>query len=464
VLETIVNRQRGFALSAKILATFIAASLAVFLYIAYSVVVGVKENTYISEREKASILLDSVASEIGMSFYLGFEDQAVQKTKELLSYPDVLTIEIRNISGQSIGRFGALNMDSEALKDAIRVKKPLKERVSGKEIGSLELYYSNRNYLRLINNFEQMLFKFFAVAALIFTLALLFVRHILAPLGVIAEKMMEYIPGKHITIENNHKNDEIGSIIASFKAMQVNIDSFLEEIRRKDSELMRQSKLKALADMINAVAHHWRQPLNAIGIILQDMEFAYKYGELDENYIKTNVATSMAILQKMSKTIDDFRLFFMSSDEKEEIDLFVLALEVMNAFEEQLSSSDIGIHIEGGSFFVSGQRVLLKEVLATIISNSKDAILEHRNGNIRGDISIRLDPQRRELICCDNGGGMPEEVLLRAFEPYYTTKEQGKGVGLGLFMSKTVLANMGADISLANTEEGACVTLSFGVS
>lgn len=459
-----VNRQRGFALSAKILATFIAASLAVFLYIAYSVVVSVKENTYISEREKASILLDSVASEIGMSLYLGFEDQAVQKTKELLSYPDVLTIEICNISGQSIGRFGALNMGSEALKDAIRVKKPLKERVSGKEIGSLELYYSNRNYLRLINNFEQMLFKFFAVAALIFALALLFVRHMLAPLGVIAQKMREYIPGKHIMLENNHKNDEIGSIIVSFKAMQVNIDSFLEEIRRKDSELMRQSKLKALADMINAVAHHWRQPLNAIGIILQDMEFAYKYGELDENYIKTNVATSMAILQKMSKTIDDFRLFFMSSDEKEEIDLFALALEVMNAFEEQLSSSDIGIRIEGSGFFVSGQRVLLKEVLATLISNSKDAILEYHKGRIRGDIAIRLDPQRRELECCDNGGGMPEEVLLRAFEPYYTTKEQGKGVGLGLFMSKTVLANMGADISLANTKEGTCATISFGVS
>ncbi len=457
-----VNRQRGFALSAKILATFIAASLAVFLYIAYSVVVSVKENTYISEREKASILLDSVASEIGMSLYLGFEDQAVQKTKELLSYPDVLTIEIHNISGQSIGRFGALNMGSEALKDAIIVKKTLKERVSGKEIGSLELYYSNRNYLRLINNFEQMLFKFFAVAALIFALALLFVRHMLAPLGVIAEKMREYIPGKRISFENNHQNDEIGSIIASFKTMQVNIDSFLDEIRRKDSELMRQSKLKALADMINAVAHHWRQPLNAIGIILQDMEFAYKYGELDENYIKTNVATSMAILQKMSKTIDDFRLFFMSSDEKEEIDLFVLAMEVMNAFEEQLSSSDIGIRIEGSGFFVSGQRALLKEVLATLVSNSKDAILERHGGKIRGDITIRLDAQKRELECCDNGGGMPEEVLLRAFEPYYTTKEQGKGVGLGLFMSKTVLANMGADISLANTKEGVCVKLKFG--
>lgn len=461
MLKTIVNRQRGFALSAKILATFIAASLAVFLYIAYSVVVSVKENTYISEREKASILLDSVASEIGMSLYLGFEDQAVQKTKELLSYPDVLTIEICNISGQSIGRFGALNMGSEALKDAIRVKKPLKERVSGKEIGSLELYYSNRNYLRLINNFEQMLFKFFVVAALIFALALLFVRHMLAPLGVIAEKMREYIPGKHIMLENNHKNDEIGSIIVSFKAMQVNIDSFLEEIRRKDSELMRQSKLKALGDMINAVAHHWRQPLNAIGIILQDMEFAYKYGELDENYIKTNIATSMAILQKMSKTIDDFRLFFMSNDEKEEIDLFALALEVMNAFEEQLSSSDIGIHIEGGSFFVSGQRVLLKEVLAALVSNSKDAILEHHKGRIRGDITIRLDPQRREVECCDNGGGMPEEVLLRAFEPYYTTKEQGKGVGLGLFMARTVVANMNGELTLANKKDGLSVVIVF---
>jgi len=456
-------RKKSFTLSAKILASFIAASLAVFLYIAYSIVVSVKESTYISEREKASVMLDSVASEIAMSLYLGFDSQGMQKAKELLSYPDVLSVTITTASGKIIGQFGALNIGEDAIKEAIKVKKVVKDSVSGKDIAVLELYYSNRNYLRLINNFEQLLFKFFAISTIIFSLMLFFVRRLLSPLSDIAEKMREYIPGKTVTFERKESDDEIGSIILSFETMQANIDSFLEEIRKKDGELMRQSKLKALADMINAVAHNWRQPLNAIGIMLQDFEYAHRYGELDEEYIKNNVAKSMDLLNQMSKTIDDFRLFFVSSGKDESVDIGSIVAESVAAYEQQLSSLNIRIRIDGQGFEINGQKELLRDVIGSFITNAKDAISDKllEDKNFKGDITIKLDNEHKRIECLDNGGGMDEEVLARAFEPYYTTKEQGKGVGLGLFMSRTVIANMGGELTLANKNGGLSALISF---
>lgn len=453
----------SFALSTKILASFIAATLAVFVYIAYSVIGSIKDSTYVSGSQKATILLDSVATEIGMNLYLGLETEGIQKAKELLSYADVLSISIMTPNGKTIGHFGALNIGEEALQDAIRVKKTVKDSLSGKDVAILELYYSNRNYLRLINNFEQMLVQFFGVATVIFALTLFFIRRLLSPLSDIAERMREYTPGKQIVFDRKDSDDEIGSIMSSFEAMQKNIDNFLGEIRKKDSELMRQSKMKALMDMINAVAHNWRQPINAIGVMLQDFEFAHHYGELDEAYLKKNVAKSMELINKMSKTIDDFRLFFVSNEREESIDIGEIAKEAANAFEEQLSSLNIRIRIDGDGFVVIGQKELLRDVISSLILNAKDAISERlaENPNFKGDITIKLDPQNKRFECVDNGGGMSEEVLARAFEPYFTTKEQGKGVGLGLFMARTVVANMNGELTLANKKDGLSVVIVF---
>ncbi len=453
----------NFALSTKILAIFIAATFTVFVYIAYSVIGSIKSSTYVSESQKAKILLDLVATEVGMNMYLGLETEGAQKAKELLSYQDVLSISVLAPSGKTIAHFDATNISADALQDAIKVKKTVTDSLSGQEVAVLELYYSNRNYLRLINNFEQMLIKFFGVATVIFMIALFFIRRLLSPLSDIASRMREYTPGKQIVFTRKESEDEIGSIISSFDDMQKNIDSFLEEIRKKDSELMRQSKMKALMDMINAIAHNWRQPINAIAIMLQDFELAHRYGELDGEYIEQNVARSMDIIHKMSKTIDDFRMFFMSSGKEESIDVSVIAKEVLQAFEEQLMSANIEIKIDGKGFVIDGQKELLRDVLSTLISNAKDAITDKQEQNpaFKGEIIIKLDADKKTIECKDNGIGMNEEVLSRAFEPYFTTKEQGKGVGLGLFMARTAIANMNGELTLASKKDGLLVSISF---
>ncbi len=453
----------NFSLSTKILASFIAAMLAVFAYFAYSVVINIKDGMLVSEKEKGALLLSSVAPDIGMSLYLGFEAQSAQKAKELLEYQDVLSIDVKTIDGRSIGHFESLSATSEDLKRAIKINKTIKDSISGKQIATLEMSYSNKNYQRLIDNFKELIFKFGAIAALIFAFTLMFVKWLLSPLSTIASKMREYVPGKNITFDRNESDDEIGSIITSFEAMQVNINSFLEEIRTKDGELMRQSKLKALMDMISAVAHHWRQPLNAIGIILQEFRYAYKFNELNEAFIEKNIDIGMGILNGMSKTIDDFRLFFASNEKEESVDIGKASSDAIESLANQPLSKEITIEIHGDNFFVTGQKELLTDVIAQVVSNAKDALNEKiaDNKDFKALIAISLNPDKKSFECRDNGGGMSAEALGRVFEPYFTTKEQGKGVGLGLFMARTVIANMNGELSVSNTDDGFSVLIEF---
>lgn len=455
--------KKSFSLSTKILASFISATLVVFAYFAYAVVISVKDGMLTSEKEKATLLLSSIAPDIGMSLYLGFEAQGAQRAKELLEYQDVLSIDIKTVDGRSLGHFESPSAVNDDLTRAIKVSRTIKDSISGKQIAVLEMNYSNKNYKRLIDDFKELILKFGAISTLIFILTLVFVKWLLSPLSTIASKMREYMPGKNITFDRNDSDDEIGSIIASFQTMQLNMDSFLEEIRQKDSELMRQSKVKALMDMISAVAHHWRQPLNAIGLILQEFRFGYRFGELNEEFIEKNVETGMGFLNGMSKTIDDFRLFFASSEKEESVDVGKITTEVLEALSKQLISVGITTDVKGDDFFVIGQKELLKDVVNSILLNAKDALGEKiaANSNFKALISITIDSNNKRFECTDNGGGMSEEVLARAFEPYFTTKDQGKGVGLGLFMARTVIANMNGKLTVSNTKDGLSVVIEF---
>ena len=172
----------------------------------------------------------------------------------------------------------------------------------------------------------------------------------------------------------------------------------------------------------------------------------------------------MELINKMSKTIDDFRLFFVSNEREESIDIGEIAKEAANAFEEQLSSLNIRIRIDGDGFVVIGQKELLRDVISSLILNAKDAISERlaENPNFKGDITIKLDPQNKRFECVDNGGGMSEEDLARAFEPYFTTKHASAGTGLGLYMSKMIINNsMKGFIVAKNCNDGVCFTITI---
>jgi signal transduction histidine kinase len=159
----------------------------------------------------------------------------------------------------------------------------------------------------------------------------------------------------------------------------------------------------------------------------------------------------MKTIKFMSDTIDDFRNFFREDTKKTETSSKEIIEKVLHLVNAQLKNNNIEIEVKGEDFKFIGFPNQFAQVILNIINNSKDAILENKIQN--GKIEILLENQK--IIIKDNGGGIRESILHRIFEPYFTTKEQGKGTGIGLYMSRTILNNMGADIVAQNWEKGA---------
>ena len=229
-------------------------------------------------------------------------------------------------------------------------------------------------------------------------------------------------------------------------------------VRRKTAEnlkqqrlIQEQSKLAAMGEMIGAIAHQWRQPLNALGLSIQNLEYDFSDGNVDKAFIKRYVNKNKETIGFMSRTIDDFRNFFRIDKAKEKFWVRKAIEETIAIQEAALKNTNIIHEISGGDFEIYGFRSEFQQVILNLISN---AIYELKNteGKQR-KIEIVLDAQTISIV--DNAKGVSEEILDRIFEPYFTTKEQGEGTGIGLYMSKIIIEeNMGGRLSVINQKEG----------
>ncbi len=242
-------------------------------------------------------------------------------------------------------------------------------------------------------------------------------------------------------------------------------DRVQEEVMKnleKDQLLIQQSKMAAMGDMMGNIAHQWRQPLNTLAIAIQDIEDAFLFDEIDEEYIRAFIALSMENVSYMSKTIDDFRNFFRPSKTKERFRLKDAIEDILQIVTAQLKNNRIDITLVGENYEVIGYPNEFKQVILNLTNNAKDAILDNRQsgaGLIKIEISNYSD-QFKEVRITDNGGGVPEHLIDKIFEPYFTTKEGNKGTGIGLYMSKTIIEeNMKGELRLANVKNGALFSI-----
>ncbi|GAB6044842.1 hypothetical protein JCM11957_04400 [Caminibacter profundus] len=243
------------------------------------------------------------------------------------------------------------------------------------------------------------------------------------------------------------------------KNLQKIVEEKLKELRKKDKALVQQSKLAAMGEMIGAIAHQWRQPLNALAINIQLLEDLQEEGKLDKKTLKEFIEKNMQTIQFMSNTIDDFRSFFRKDKEKVEFDIKEAIEKTLNLQKAQLKNYNIEVLAELKPIKIKGYKNEFMQVILNIISNAKDAIEEKRKkiGNFQGKIKIktRKDNDKIFIEIEDNGGGIPKEIKERIFEPYFTTKEEGKGTGMGLYMVKEIIERMNGKIEIENTSKGA---------
>ncbi len=236
-----------------------------------------------------------------------------------------------------------------------------------------------------------------------------------------------------------------------------------KELKAKELLLIQQGRHASMGEMIGNIAHQWRQPLNALGLLIQKIGYLHSRGTLDEENINVNIDKGMKLIHGMSKTIDDFREFF---NPKKKSELFQIREAIDSAHsivESAFASHMIEYQLEMyDDIEVKGYKNEFSQVLVNLLNNAKDVLVEKDVCPAYIRIFVIKGDNKLVLKVCDNGGGIPESQLEKIFDPYFSTKEEGKGTGIGLYMSKMIIEDhMHGKLSASNTAEGACFTIEF---
>ena len=231
----------------------------------------------------------------------------------------------------------------------------------------------------------------------------------------------------------------------------------VEDLRKKEQLLLQQSRLAAMGEMINNIAHQWRQPLNILGLMVQQMQLFYETDSFTREFVEDNAKKSMKLINHMSQTIDDFRHFFKLDREKMEFSISEAVARTISLVEDGFKDNRIKInfHVEATPKVVGFVNEFCHVVL-NILMNAKDVLLERCTDNAAVTISIDTEDKWTVVTIADNAGGMAADVIDKMFEPYFTTKGPAQGTGVGLFMAKTIVEkNMNGRLTARNTDVGA---------
>jgi hypothetical protein len=240
-------------------------------------------------------------------------------------------------------------------------------------------------------------------------------------------------------------------------SLEVRIAKASDELRQKDQILVLQDRMAIMGEMINNIAHQWRQPLNALGLVIQHLPLIYESGELSEKILEDNIGKSMKLIMHMSQTIDDFRNFFRSDKAMVPFHINHVIRQTVSLIEDSFKAQQVSIayHPEGDPL-AKGYPNEYSQVLLNILMNARDELVRHKVDDAM--ISIRAFTERDTTVVTisDNAGGIAVKIMDKIFHPYFTTKGPDKGTGIGLFMSKTIIEkNMGGRLTARNNRNGA---------
>ncbi|RXJ98424.1 hypothetical protein CRU98_10335 [Arcobacter sp. CECT 8986] len=288
------------------------------------------------------------------------------------------------------------------------------------------------------------------------------------------EKFLEF--NKHIFQEVTLVSNNGDLIPAILKVNDIKIQNEeykivtiidLREFREKDTLLFKQSRLAAMGEMISMIAHQWRQPLSAISSILAKLKIRSLKSQ-NEEIIKLNdeFDNISNYIQYMSKTIDDFRNFFKDDKQKEYLDIIEVVNIAVIMVKPILDSKNIKIDInkkENLNKIFTFKNELI-QIILNILNNSIDAMEENNIKEGKINISFSHSEDYLRIIIADNAGGIPKHLISKIFEPYFTTKHEKNGTGLGLYMCKVILEkHFSGTINVKNIEKGSSFSIDIKI-
>jgi PAS domain S-box-containing protein len=235
------------------------------------------------------------------------------------------------------------------------------------------------------------------------------------------------------------------------------------ELKHKDELMLMQSRYAAMGEMIGMIAHQWRQPLALISTIAGTLNLDVMMDEYKKEIFEERLEAICDIAIDLSATITDFRNFFREDKVKEWTTWKELVRESLAIIEPDIKAKNIAIYPiwdEDIPFMTLPRE--LKQVILNLLKNSEDVLCEKEIP--RPQIWIRTSHEDN-MICLeieDNGGGIPEDIIYKVFDPYFSTKMDKDGTGIGLYMSKMIIEqHANGYLKVRNTSLGACFKISL---
>lgn len=280
--------------------------------------------------------------------------------------------------------------------------------------------------------------------------------------------------GREIPVELNvfsirNENGGVENIVRFFTDITEKIERE-ERGKKQESLIIQQSKMASMGELLGDISHHWRQPLNILGLMLQNVEMNLEYETPDKSSIKKIIDDSMSVISNMSKTIDDFGKYFKPETGEVEFNILKVLDSTIEILSNEFTENKIELKRdfnleESQNYSYYGYSSGLKQVFLHVLHNAVDALVQSDERD--REIRVKATFNQREIILTieDNGKGVKEEHLERIFEPYFTTKYKSRDTGISLYMSKIIIEkNMNGKIELKNKRDGTLLIITLPVS
>ncbi len=280
-------------------------------------------------------------------------------------------------------------------------------------------------------------------------------------IGYLDENIRQFIQTEQIKLENYHShnlmNNLIFMIIVSiavllfskyfsniierrFKIYNFSINRKIVEIGRQQRIMAQQSKMAAMGEMIENIAHQWRQPLSIISTAATGLKISKEFNNLDDETFFSSLKSINDSSQYLSNTIEDFRNYYQKSNETKDFRIDETIEKCIQLLKPKIDSNNIEIIKDIKKLNYYGSENELLQVLMNLLNNSCDQF--HVTNNVQTPvIKIKLYKNIDTIFIevSDNAGGIDSEIIERIFEPYFTTKNKNIGTGIGLYMSKNII-------------------------
>ena len=258
-------------------------------------------------------------------------------------------------------------------------------------------------------------------------------------------------------------------LLLQLKSMNENLEKRVEEEVEKNRErekfLMYQSRLAQMGEIINMIAHQWRQPLNSLSIMLQTIAMRFNKGKLNKEEMEEIQKNIIAQIDHMSQTIDSFRNFFKPEKELVRFDLKNVLLQVFDMSKTEMEKNKIVLEYrQDEEITLEGYPNELGQALLNIVNNAKDQLIQKKKQERKIFLNAVKEENRAVITIADTAGGIAEGIKEKIFEPYFSTKEGRNGTGLGLYITKMIVEeHMGGTIRVENTNTGALFEITLPI-